>query len=364
MISDFKMHKYLDQILLISNSNLLGDNMIISGHIATLKNYFPTHKISIICQEKLMTLYQMMGVVVIPLNIEYFAEKDEIPQEICMLDIEYLINYNYSTGSYHFIKKLIGYYRKEIDLISAKNFKWKFNAYGFETSMINRNLCNEIYTKFIGMEDWDNGERDLPSYQTLGRILKFIDTAIEPELPQLTIPENAISEIKQILISLNIYRPFVCFCPGAGSVEKRWKLSNFIEVAYRIVQHYDCVFVFGPNETELQKEFECNFRGSRMMAITGITIPQLAALFSLAKLSISNDSGPMHVSCAVACPTVSLFGSTNSKEWFPYNKDLNRVIEKECASYKNCDGCPQENVCIHDIKVDVVIENIKLLVFC
>ena len=356
---------YYPEILIIPNSSLLGDNvMIISGNITPLKKYFPNHAISVICHIKITSLFQMMGVVVIPFDVENFEENHEVPVGLIVQNIEYVINYNYSAGSYYFIKKLISYIKHEVALLSTKNFKWKFNAYGFETCMINRNLCNEIYTKFIGMEDWDNGERDLPSYQTLGRILKFIDTAIEPELPQLTIPENAISEIKQILISLNIYRPFVCFCPGAGSVEKRWKLSNFIEVAYRIVQHYDCVFVFGPNETELQKEFECNFRDSRMMAITGITIPQLAALFSLAKLSISNDSGPMHVSCAVACPTVSLFGSTNSKEWFPYNKDLNRVIEKECASYKNCDGCPQEHVCIHDIKVDVVMENIRILGFC
>lgn len=349
----------LKQIIIISNSKLLGDNVIISGNIVAIKKHFPKHIIYVICQEQIISLFQMMDVIPIPFNLENFKQHEEIPREIKFLDFEYVINYNYSFGSYSFIKKLIHSTRIKDVLLSFIKTKRRIRIYGFETYEINKDLCNEIYTKYIGLEDWNNEVRNLPAHQTLGRVLKLIDAAIDPQLPQLKVPEISIIEVKRILAAQNVKQPFVCFCPGAGSLVKRWSLANFIKIAEKLVLQYSCIFVFGPEESELQKEFEVQFIHKGLRVLFGLTIPQLAALFSLAKLNITNDSGPMHVSCAVECPTIALFGSTNSKGWFPYNKVKNRIIEKECSSYENCNGCNKEDYCIHELKVDYVFNNVN-----
>lgn len=302
----------------------------------------------------------MMGVVIIPFDIENFTDEHEIPKETKFLSINYIINYNYSCGSYHFIRKLISCREKEFEFQQRiENGHRIFKVYGFESYGINKDFCNEIYTKYIGFEDWDNDIRNQSSHFTLGRVLKLVDPAIEPELPQLTVPEIAILEVKQKLVSLNINRPFVCFCPGAGSLYKRWSLENFIKVAEELLFSYSCIFIFGLDEKDLQVEFEKILKSTGILAFTGISVPQLAALISMAKVNISNDSGPMHVSCAVNCPTIALFGSTNSKEWFPYNKNIHKVFEKDCACYESCGICERRDYCVQDITYAEVIEGVN-----
>ncbi len=297
-----------------------------------------------------------MGVVIIPFVIENFTDEHEIPKETKSSSINYIINYNYSCGSYHFIRKLISYREKEFEFHqSIENDHRIIKVYGFESHEVNKDLCNEIYTIFIGLDDWDNNIRNQSAHISLGRVLKLVDPAIEPELPQLTVPEIAILEVKQKLATLNINRPYVCFCPGAGSSYKRWSLENFIKVAEELIFSYSCIFIFGPDEKELQNEFENIYKSNGITAITDISIPQLAALFSLAILNITNDSGPMHIGCAVGCNTVALFGSTNSKEWFPYKGKKNIVIEKNCASYETCNYCTLRDNCIQNITIDEVI---------
>jgi hypothetical protein len=298
----------------------------------------------------------MMGVEVIPFDIENFTDKQKIPQKIKSSNVNLIINYSYGKGSFNLIRKLINYLGKNAEFkLSVENAHQVSKVYGFEAYEINKDLCNEIYTKYIGLDDWDNNIRNQSPHITLGRVLKLIDEAIEPELPQLTAPEIAILEIKQNLVAQNINGPFVCFCPGAGSQYKRWSLGNFIKVAEELISIYSCIFIFGPDEKELQNEFENIYKSNGITAIKDISIPQLAALFSLAKLNITNDSGPMHISCAVGCNTVALFGSTNSKEWFPYKGKKNIVIEKNCASYETCNYCTLRDNCVQNITVDEVI---------
>lgn len=302
----------------------------------------------------------MMGIIIIPFDIENFSNEHEIPKEIKVLSLNYVLNYNYNCGSYHFIRKLISFREKEFEFQQRiENDQRLIKVYGFESSGINKDYCNEIYTKYIGLEDWDNDIRNQSSHLTLGRVLKLVDTVIEPELPQLTVPEIAIFEVQQKLVNLNINRPFVCFCPGAGSPNKRWSLENFIKVAEELLYSYSCLFIFGLDEKDLLVEFEKIPKSTGIIAITGISIPQLAALISMAKVNISNDSGPMHVSCAVNCPTVALFGSTNSKEWFPYNKNIHKVFEKECAFYESCGNCERRDYCVQDISYSKVIVGVN-----
>jgi hypothetical protein len=46
-------------------------------------------------------------------------------------------------------------------------------------------------------------------------------------------------------------------------------------------------------------------------------LPDIAALFALARATVGNDSGPTHLAAAVGCPTVALFGPTDPAMWAP-----------------------------------------------
>jgi ADP-heptose:LPS heptosyltransferase len=56
-------------------------------------------------------------------------------------------------------------------------------------------------------------------------------------------------------------------------------------------------------------------------------LPEIAALLSLARAVVGNDSGPTHLAAAVGCPTVALFGPTDPAVWAPPGAHV-RVIAR------------------------------------
>ena len=91
------------------------------------------------------------------------------------------------------------------------------------------------------------------------------------------------------------------------------------------------------------------------------TLAQTAALIKRCKLFVSNDSGLLHVACAVDTPTVGIFGPTNPDRTGPYS-DSFTLVRKElscipCYTGKTveCDHLD----CLRKIPVEEVIEKIK-----
>ena len=54
-------------------------------------------------------------------------------------------------------------------------------------------------------------------------------------------------------------------------------------------------------------------------------LSEIAALLSLARAVVGNDSGPTHLAAAVGCPTVALFGPPIRPLWAPLGAHV-RVI--------------------------------------
>src|SRR2546427_10442759 len=49
-----------------------------------------------------------------------------------------------------------------------------------------------------------------------------------------------------------------------------------------------------------------------------LPLRQLAAILSLLRVYVANDSGPMHIAAAVGTKTVGIFGPGEENIWFPY----------------------------------------------
>jgi len=323
-------------IYVIANSELLGDSLMISGHINSLKNLYG--EVNVICSNKVAPVFELMKVDnIIYADIQNYSQTSSVLSSI--EKSEFIINYNYSKSSYHFVKDLLN-----------KGIVSK--AYGFESHEIDKAMCNEIYTQFIGLEEWDASVRNQPSCYTLGRLLPRINSNLTAQAPIIHLNKASLS------FKSTIDKPYACFLPGSGEVSKRWPLLSFMEVAKQIKAIATPVFIFGPNENQLQKEFFENNKDESINALYGLSLSELAAVLSVAAFVVSNDSGPMHLSCAVGTSTIALFGSTNSKEWFPYDKTKHMVIEKDCAGYETCDKCDKRNTCIQDISIEEVLNEV------
>lgn len=154
--------------------------------------------------------------------------------------------------------------------------------------------------------------------------------------------------------------------PGSGIHQagfKRWPKEKFAQLADWLIDRYSCSVIFfgGTEEVELVKSISQLMQKQPILMAGKTTLAQSAALIKKCKLFISNDSGLLHVACALATPTIiSIFGPTDYRKTGPYSGS-SLMIRKDlhcspCYSGKPI-RCPHFD-CIHLISVDDVKDTV------
>lgn len=100
--------------------------------------------------------------------------------------------------------------------------------------------------------------------------------------------------------------------PGAGVSTKRWMPSGFSGAAKRIHQNtsWDPVFLGGMDEASLAEEIRLTVSPSALNLCGKLSLMETAAVLENLHLFVTNDTGLMHLACAVGVPVVALFGPT------------------------------------------------------
>lgn len=113
--------------------------------------------------------------------------------------------------------------------------------------------------------------------------------------------------------------PFIALGATAANTFKAWPVENFIELAEQLLEEGGLfaghkVLVFGAPGEETQTAPVVAALGERAIDLSGKLSPaESAAAMARAKIFIGNDSGLMHMACALDVPAVALFGPT--KDW-------------------------------------------------
>ena len=122
-------------------------------------------------------------------------------------------------------------------------------------------------------------------------------------------------------------RPWLMVGVGARWLTKRWPSAHFRVLLERARRRFGgtAVFVGGPDETALAQQTAAGLPGP-VCDLTGrTTLPQLAAVLSLADLMIANDTGPLHLAVALGRPVVAPFTCTRIQLTGPYGRPRSAV---------------------------------------
>lgn len=128
---------------------------------------------------------------------------------------------------------------------------------------------------------------------------------------------------------LKLGRPVLALCPGAEYGEaKRWPAARFAAVAKDRMRRGHAVWLLGSAaDTKVAGEIAAAAPGA--MDLTGRTsLLDAVDLLSLAEAVVTNDSGLMHIACALGRRVIAVYGST-SPEFTPPLGSLTTVIENE-----------------------------------
>jgi len=148
---------------------------------------------------------------------------------------------------------------------------------------------------------------------TVEHYLRILDALGEKRLskePKLNVAPH---EEKRYMEEQGISQtPYVVFIPGAQyGPSKRWPQSYFAELADMIIQKmgYPIIILPGRDEMNLANNIKQMVTYKEGIEIKDLSLSELKVCISKAIATVSNDTGPRHISAALSVPTFVLIGS-------------------------------------------------------
>lgn len=158
-------------------------------------------------------------------------------------------------------------------------------------------------------------------------------------------------------LGVDFSRPMIGLNTGAGRrwELKQWREDGYVELIERIAKKRSVQFVLlgGPEERERHKRLTARSKVPLIDAGCDNSVRQFAAIVGACQLVITGDTLAMHLSLALNCRTIVLFGPTSAAEIELYGLGEKVVPQMECLScYKQkCDFVPN---CMDLISTDMM----------
>ena len=143
-------------------------------------------------------------------------------------------------------------------------------------------------------------------------------------------------------------------------MSNRWPIEYFRNVALYFSKKGFNIIIIGGQEDQALAEQLLNI--SNIYDFTGKLTPmQSAVMIKNCRQTLSNDTGPMHLSYAVETPVVAVFSARDyPNKWFPPKGNIvlrDNDIECSVCFTETC----TDNQCMKSISVETVIESLENL---
>ncbi|MEK6564404.1 MAG: lipopolysaccharide heptosyltransferase II [Candidatus Omnitrophota bacterium] len=157
----------------------------------------------------------------------------------------------------------------------------------------------------------------------------------------------------------------VCLNPGGNWGPKRWPKENFASLADRLIREYQAKIIFSGSKDDilLIKEITRMMEQKEFSVSAGYTnLKAAGAIFKKANLTISGDSGPLHIAASVGATVLALFGPTSPAITGPIGSGRIALMHKPLECRVPCyDAACNDNRCMREIKVEDVLAEVKKL---
>ena len=223
---------------------------------------------------------------------------------------------------------------------------------------------SSLYTDLLSSSSDFWGEEKTHSAEQQLALLGFVGVPVS-DRPRslLTVSPAASDDVDTLLHIYGIDEDkFALIHPSTAFATKQWAPKNYARIAeYLAAAGITRVAVASKSEAETLAEVVASSRVP-IFPFDDLSLPQIAALASKAKLFVGNDSGIAHIAAAVGTPTVVIFGSSNREHWRPWTDAPNEIVYEKF----DCQPCPGyrcevygEPRCIQSVSSESVISAIE-----
>lgn len=182
--------------------------------------------------------------------------------------------------------------------------------------------------------------------------IPYPELCIDMQQRQMTLEILGVKLSDQLIIAL---------CPGAEYGEaKRWPAKYYAELADQLLNRNYAVWLFGSAKDKAICELINEHNNKRCLNLAGKTqLDQSIDLMSLVSVAVVNDSGLMHVACALGLKTIAIYGSTSPDYTPPLSDDAHVItLNLKCSPcFKRV--CPLGHLdCLNNIPVSQVFDKV------
>lgn len=324
--------KDINKLLIIRLSSL-GDILLTTPLIRSVKNQFPSVGIDFILREEYYDVMKLNPY----LNQVYNYSNDrnqikEFMNSIANNKYDLVIDLQHNLRSKELLKQFNG-----TKLLFNKKTIYKFLLVHFKINRMGECVSiPERYAQTVNSLLLDENGLDLYTDRTANPVLKSDEKIIG-------------------------------LCPGSKHFTKMWLLENFISLGNLLEENGYTVVLFGGNDDRQICE-SISYKLNRAINLCNDNnILQTAADLIMCKAVYCNDSGMMHAASAVNVPVISFFGSTVKEFGFaPYNCK-NLILENNFLTCRPCshigrENCPKKHFnCMKQISPQTAFDSLHLI---
>ncbi len=161
---------------------------------------------------------------------------------------------------------------------------------------------------------------------------------------------------------VDLSKKIFAFVAGStNSRAKRWQSESFARLNDKIQSEFDAnVILIGSKEESKVAAEVYELSKYKPVNLTGKTnLAEATAILSVGDFTVSNDTGPAHISAALGTRTLVIFGPTNPLTTQPLGSEIIRKTV-ECAPCMLRD-CPIDHPCMTGISTDAVFGKISAM---
>lgn len=163
-------------------------------------------------------------------------------------------------------------------------------------------------------------------------------------------------------------RPRIVIHPGCSMPARTYPWRGFADIAARVVTELGAVVALTgtSDERELVEQITNAIPAAAREQVRPLagerSFPELCALIESADVTITNNTGPMHVAAALGCPVVALFAYTNPpRQWGPWMVHHRMLVHDVPCQLCYARVCPVNHACLTHITPERVVAEARAL---
>jgi ADP-heptose:LPS heptosyltransferase len=160
------------------------------------------------------------------------------------------------------------------------------------------------------------------------RLMEFLGIPLQGDQLEFPLQSSDWNEWAALVATYpGLNSPFVCIHPGASTVDRRWSVAAFAQVADTLAAQGQQIVLTGTDAEHTLTQAVAEAMHFPSINLSGKTnLGTLAVLLKRSRGLICNDTGISHMAAALQVNSIVIFTNSDPQRWAPLDRQRHRIV--------------------------------------